>query len=174
MKKNWLKILKLPKKNGLQQSSFLRIFSLDMEKAFLKNSPQTFSPKARKISTHSPEKFIRRLIFVNYLIFSQTFSSTRKMQLWQPCRTFFAKNQHVLVQCLTILIKRFIFERKIFTSKLPLGHEEYCLSNSAKKFLAKSMIGFGSKYDNEHQKKYLFEIIQFLQRKFSWTRRKQF
>ena len=108
------------------------------------------------------------------LIFSQTFSSTRKMQLWQPCRTFFAKNQHVLVQCLTILIKRFIFERKIFTSKLPLGHEEYCLSNSAKKFLAKSMIGFGSKYDNEHQKKYLFEIIQFLQRKFSWTRRKQF
>ena len=135
MKKIWLKILNFSNKNGLHPSSFLRIFYLDMEKAFLKNSPQTFSPKARKNSTHSPEKFIRKLIFVNYLIFSQKFSSTRKMQLWQQCRTFFAKNQHVLAQCLTILIKRFNFERKIFTSKLPLGHEECCFNNSAKNFL---------------------------------------
>ena len=138
MKKSWLKSLNLSEKNGLQQSSFLRIFSLDMEKAFLKNSPQTFSPKAREISTHSPEKLIRRLIFVNYLILSQKFSSTRKMQLWQPCRKVFVKNQHFLAQCLTTFLKSFIFEGKNFTSKFPFGHEECCLKNSAKNYCEKS------------------------------------
>ena len=175
MKKIWLKILNLSKKIGLQKSSFLRIFSLDMEKAFLKNSPQTFSPKARKTSTHSPENCIgRKKNFVKPFIFRKNFSLTRKMLLWEPSRTFFAKSQHIFGQCLTIFIKKFHLWKKDFYLKTSVGTRKMLFQQLGKKFFAKSLIGFGSKYENEPQKKYFFETIQFLQRKFSRTRRKLF
>ena len=99
--------------------------------------PLILSPTARKVFTHSPEKNIRRIIFSKPFIFQKKFSSTRKIQLWQPCRTFFARSRHFFAQFLTILMKSFFFERKIFTSKFPFGHEECCLNNSAKNFLPK-------------------------------------
>ena len=108
------------------------------KRLFWKMHLKFFLQRPKKNSTHSPEKIIRRLIFVNHLIFSQKFSSTRKMQLWQPCRTFFAKNQHIFAQCLTIFIKSFIFEKKIFSFKISVWTQKMLSQKMGAKILRKS------------------------------------
>ena len=98
------------------------------------------------------------------------------MQFWQPCLMFFAKKQQFFAQCPTILLKskKFLFWMKELYFKIFFCTRRVLFQQLGRKNFAKNLISFRSKYENEHQNKYLFEIIQFLQQKFSWTRRKQF